>query len=310
MFKRAIGVTALVALMAAPAVAQDQGVPAPDTAAAAAPATTPPAPDVVLATVDGVNITGADLATAYSAIGEAVDRVPPGQQDAMLLSLLVDMQLMANAARKEGIADTPEFAQKMAFVAKQTLQEDYMNTLIGEKITDQAVADRYKEEIAKLPKQQLSASHILVEDEAKAKDLIAQLKGGADFAKLAQENSKDPGSASRGGALGFFSAGQMVPEFEQATNKLEVGHVTDEPVKSQFGWHIIRLDDKRDFPVPPLEEVKDQIRQVLVREAYIAEIGRLKSAASIAPKSLGAVPTAAADASEQEGDAVNAAAPQ
>lgn len=266
---RILGAALVAAWLAAPAIAQD-----------AAPAALDP-DEAVLATVDGTPITASDLATAYGAIGDAVERVPPAQRDEMLLSLLVDMQLMADAAEGEGIAQRPAFQKRLGFMRKQALQEEYMNDIIGTKITDAAVASRYQEEAGNLPKEQISASHILVADEAKAQDLIAQLGGGADFAALALENSTDPGSAANGGALGFFSPGQMVPEFEQAATALEIGKITVAPVKSEFGWHVIRLDDKREFPVPPLAEVQDEIKQVLVREAYIAQIEALKAAATI-----------------------------
>lgn len=279
MSKRIIGAT-LLSLLVAPALAQQAPLPVEPVPP---PAQTPagPAPDAVLATVDGTTITGADLATAYDSIGEAVQRVPPEQRDEMLLSLLVDMQLMANAAEAGGLAGTPEFGQRMAFVRRQSLQEEYMSGLIAREITPATVEARYRSELGQLPPEQLSASHILVADEERAKALIAELDGGADFGTLAQQNSADQGSAANGGALGFFSAGQMVPEFEAAAAALEVGAITPEPVRSQFGWHIIRLDERRAFPVPPLAKVEDQIRQVLVREAYISEIDRLKTAASI-----------------------------
>jgi peptidyl-prolyl cis-trans isomerase C len=293
MLKCLLGATAL-ALLALPALAQDPLPVAPPPPAETVPA--PPAPDAVLAKVDGTTITGADLATAYKAIGEAVERVPPQQRDEMLVGLLVDMQLMANAAEKAGLGATSDFQQRVAFMRKQALQEAYMNDLIAREVTPAAVNARYQAEVGKLPKEEMSTSHILVEDEATAKDLIAQLNNGADFAKLASENSKDPGSAAQGGSLGFTPPGQLVPEYEQAALALEIGKVTAAPVQSQFGWHVIRLDDKRPTEPPPLDSVKEQIEQVLMREAYFSAIEGLKNAASIerpgAPADAPAAPAA------------------
>ena len=284
MLKRILGALAISAIAAnGPAMAQDSAAPAAAEAAA-------PSADEVLATVNGTPITAGDVAYAYTTLGEAVERVPPLQRNEMILSLLIDMQLMAGAADKAGMADSPEFAQRMTFVRTQALQEEFMRHLVEENVTEEAVAARYADEAGKLaPREQISASHILVEDEDKAKELITEIDGGADFAELAKENSKDPGSAANGGSLGFFSKGQMVPEFEAAAFALEPGQVTQEPVKSQFGWHIIRLDEKRELPVPPLEQVADQIRQVMIREAYVAEIEKLKETASIErPTEVGA----------------------
>ena len=157
-----------------------------------------------------------------------------------------------------------------------------MEKVVGEKVTDEAVRARFDEEVAKIePQKEVSARHILVEDEAKAKELIEELKGGADFAELAAANSTDPGSASRGGDLGFFGPGQMVPEFEEAAMALEPGSFTEEPVQSQFGYHIIRVDEVRDSPMPTFEEVSDRIRQLMMREAFVEELESLKENAQI-----------------------------
>lgn len=307
MLKRILGALAVSAIVtAAPVSAQDAApalapAPAPAPSAAPVPAAAPIAatpslaPETVLTSVNGVAITAGDVAYASTTLGEAVERVPADQRDEMILSLLIDMQLMAGAADKAGLGDSADFRKRLEFVRMQSLQEEYMRRLVDAKITDEAVAARYQQEAGKLPeREQISASHILVDDEAKAKELIAQINGGADFGELATANSKDPGSAAQGGALGFFSQGQMVPEFETAAFALEKGAITAEPVRSQFGWHVIRLDDKRELPVPPLEQVADQIRQVMVRETYIAEIETLKQGATIVPAAASVAPAGGA----------------
>ncbi len=322
MLKRTLGVGSLALLAAiAPALAQAQApgssteeAPAASSmqttvepgqeTAAGAPATGAGAsgPDEVVATVNGEEITGADVDFARAALGEAVERVPEGQRDDMVLSLLIDMHLMADAAANEGLDDTEAFTQRMEFQRMQALQESYMQSLIERTVTEEAVAARYEEEASKLPpREQVSASHILVEDEARARELIAELQAGADFAELAAANSKDPGSAEQGGSLGFFAKGQMVPQFEEAAFDLEPGEITEEPVQSQFGYHVIRLDETRTVPVPPLEEVAPQIQQIMVREAYVDEIEELKQAASIERSDAAAAAPAGASPADASG---------
>lgn len=303
MLKRIIGAAAMSALLASMAVAQQTAPPAteaapstpsdaaastdsletdtPDGAASETAETGEATGDTTVATVNGDAITSADVAYARATLGEAVQQVPDDQRDEMVLSLLIDMQLMANAAERGGVDETAAFKKRIEFQRMQALQESYMQDLVANVVTEDAVAQRYQEEVAKLQREQVSASHILVPDEVRARELISEIEGGADFAALAQENSQDPGSAQQGGSLGFFSKGQMVAPFEEAAFSLEPGDITEEPVQSQFGWHVIRLDEKRTMPLPPLEQVAPQIQQVMVREAYMTEVEKLKSDASI-----------------------------
>lgn len=283
MMKRTLGALALSALMASGAAAQD-----------AAPST-----DDVLATVNGETITAGDVTYARAALGEAVEKVPADQRDEMVLSLLIDMALMAKAAEAAGMADTPEFQQRMDFQRLQALQEAYMGEVVASAVTEEALKARYDEEVAKLPKEELTASHILVETEEEALDLLEQLNRGEDFAALAEAHSKDPGSAQRGGSLGSFTRGRMVEPFENAVFALDEGEITAEPVQSQFGWHIIRLDSRGEVEIPPLQQVAGQLQQLLVRDAYLEAVAGLKEAAQIEtssglptpPASTGAVPT-------------------
>ncbi len=262
MFKRILGTVAIAAGFATtPVMAQD---------------------DQVLATVNGAPITASDFAIATQTLGDSLNNVPEGQRDEMVLNLLIDMEILATAAEKDGFADDPVFKQRMDYLRAQALREIYMERKIGDAVSDEAVKARYDEEVAKLgPQEEVSARHILVEDEDTAKKLIEELNNGADFAKLAEENSTDPGSKTRGGALGFFRAGQMVPAFEEAAFALEPGQMTEAPVQSRFGWHIIKVEEKRPIAVPTFEEVADQIRQVLIREAYVSELDKLKQTATI-----------------------------
>lgn len=269
MFKPIFGVVALAAALASqPVAAQDQQ----DAQTA----------DPVLATVNGTAVTQSEMALASSSLGNALQGVPEDQRRDMVLDLLIDMHLLADAAEKSGVPDEEEFQKRAEWARTQALREVYMDKIIAEKVSEEAIRQRYEEEIAKLaPQQEVSARHILVADEETARDLISELDGGADFAALAEEHSTDPGTAENGGSLGFFSRGQMVPEFEKAAFDLAPGEVTQEPVKSQFGWHVIKVDETREQPVPPLDQVADQIRQILVSEVYRDEVARLKESAEI-----------------------------
>jgi peptidyl-prolyl cis-trans isomerase C len=152
----------------------------------------------------------------------------------------------------------------------------------------------YDESVKKLtPEKEVRARHILVDSEDKAKEILAKLKAGGDFVALAKENSKDPGAAT-GGDLGYFTKSQMVPEFAEAAFKLEKGQLSD-PVKTQFGWHIIKVEDTRDRPVPAFEAVKEQIGNFLVQKAQTELVMKLRSEAKIEKPTPPAPPTPAAD---------------
>ncbi|MEO1106065.1 MAG: peptidylprolyl isomerase [Pseudomonadota bacterium] len=263
MFKRLLGAAAIAASFALPAVAQEGDNP-------------------VLATVNGEEITAADVAFAVDTLGNALERVPAGQRPQMVLDLMIDMQLLAEAAEKAGFSDDPVVERRVEYYRTQTLRDLYMEQLIEEQVTDEAIRARYDREAAELgPSKEVSARHILVDEEDKAKELIAEIEGGGDFAEIAEANSKDPGSASRGGSLGFFRQGQMVPPFEEAAFALEPGEMTSEPVQSQFGYHIIKVDEVRDVPVPAFEQVAESVRELMIREAFVNEVARLKETAEI-----------------------------
>ena len=146
---------------------------------------------------------------------------------------------------------------------------------------DESMRELYTETVKNLkPETEVRASHILVETEDQAKDIVKRIKAGEDFAKLATELSKDPGSGQQGGDLGFFTKERMVPEFSAAAFALAPGQVSD-PVKSQFGYHVIKLVDKREKPVPTYDEVKDQIEQFMFRKNQQETIKALREAGKI-----------------------------
>ncbi|MGV3652374.1 MAG: peptidylprolyl isomerase [Devosia sp.] len=275
------------ALLVAPA-AMAQGTDAPANAAApaeAAPAA-PPAPaeidpNAVVATVGDETITEADLAFAAEDLGEDIAGVPPAEQRAFLLSMLIDMKVMAQAAREAGMADTDLFQRRLAYLEQRALYRAFFSEQINASVTPEAVQTAYQDFIADIePEQQVRASHILVETEDEAKAVIAELEGGRAFEELAREKSIDPGAAN-GGDLGFFSAGMMVQPFAEAAFALTEPGQLSAPVQSQFGWHVIKLAEKRDAPPPSIQQVAPRLQQMLVFEAYNNVVVPRKDATSI-----------------------------
>lgn len=265
MLKRLLGAVLVTALCALPAQAQDDDGDNP-----------------VVARVNGSDISASDIAFAAAALGQTFAQVPAEERPQMVLDFLIDMKVLAQAAEETGLDADPALARRVDFYRTSTLRDLYMEKLIADKITEDAVRERYDAEAAQVgPTKEVSARHILVADEDRAKELIVALDGGADFAELAGENSTDPGSAARGGSLGFFGRGQMVPPFEAAAFALAVGEHTKDPVQSRFGYHVIKVDEVRDVPVPAFEEVKDRIEDLMRREAFVAEVARLKQEAKI-----------------------------
>lgn len=240
------------------------------------------AQDEVVATVDGAPITETDVEIALDSLGTTLDQVPEGERRGAVIDLLIDMQLIAAAAEREGLDDSDAFARRLAFLRRQALRDVYFAETIENAISEADVRARYDKEVAQIqPRQEVRARHILVEDEEAAKRLIAELKAGASFEELAQEHSKDPGSAAKGGDLGFFGEGQMVPAFEKAAFALYPGEITDEPVQSRFGWHVIKKEETREVAPPAYEDVKDQVRDIVVRERFISALDKLRSDAEI-----------------------------
>lgn len=223
--------------------------------------------DKVVARVNGIAITERDLGYAAEDLGERLAQVPEARRRDEMINYLVDLKLGAKAAADAKIGEGAEFAARLAYLRDKVMLEDYINREAKKSATPEAARKLYDETLKSLPpEEEVNARHILVEEEAQAKAVVERLKKGEDFAKVATELSKDPGSGKEGGSLGWFSKDRMVPEFAEAAFKLDKGQVS-EPVKSQFGWHVIRLEDRRTKPQPEFEAVKPQIDQYLERKA-------------------------------------------
>ncbi len=222
------------------------------------------ADDTIVAKVNGKPITEADLKLADSELGRELGNLPPEVKRRALAEYLIDNMLFADAAEAANLASSPEFKEQMHYLRQRLLREQYFEKTLKSTVSEDEAKKIYDAKIASLPpEEEVSARHILVGSEEKAKELRAKIVAGADFAQLAKENSTDPGSKDQGGLLGYFGKGQMVPEFEAAAFKLQKGEVS-EPVKTNFGWHIIKLEDRRRKEPPSFDKVKATIMNSLV----------------------------------------------
>ncbi len=237
--------------------------------------------DPVVAKVNGVEIKESDLKAAEEDIGAQLPPMSAEAKKEYLITYVADMILVSRAAEAKKLGDTPEFKRKLANARTKLLMEALLQNEAKAAVTDEAMKKVYADAIKDIGnEQEVSARHILVESEDDAKKIAADLKAGGDFAAIAKERSKDPGSKDQGGDLGFFAKDQMVPEFAEAAFKLDKGQVSD-PVKSQFGWHIIRVDDKRTKQPPSFDQVKDQVESYVQRKAQADLIQKLRADAKI-----------------------------
>jgi peptidyl-prolyl cis-trans isomerase C len=236
--------------------------------------------DPVVARANGVDIRASDLAFAEEEIGGNIPNMPPDQKRDYLINYLVDVIVLSQAAEQQKINDRPDVKHRLAFDHNRLLMETLLQDTGRAALSDKAEHEVYDEAIKQAKtEEEVHARHILVPTEDEAKAILAQLKGGADFATLAKEKSKDPGAAD-GGDLGYFTKDQMVPEFAEAAFKLDKGQVSD-PVKTQFGWHIIKVEDKRVKPTPTFEQVKPQIENYVAHRAQAQLVEELRKKATI-----------------------------
>jgi peptidyl-prolyl cis-trans isomerase C len=215
-----------------------------------------------------------------------------------IIDQLVLQTVVAEEAVKKGLDKTPEVSEQLNAIRQSVLANAYVQDFVkNNPVSDEALKAEYERIKATVSGTEYKARHILVAQEAEARDIIARLKKdlGA-FAKLAAQKSKDPGSAAKGGELGWFDVKGMVPEFGAAVSKMEKGKFSDEPVKSQFGYHVILLEDTRPIEPPPLEQVKPQLSQQLQQQSVKKHFETLKTAAKIELVGAASAPVAAASA--------------
>ena len=236
--------------------------------------------DPVVARVNGVDIRQSDLAFAEEEIGGNMPTIPPEQKRDYLINYLVDVIVLSQAAEKQNLADRPDVKRRLAFDHNRLLMESLLQDAGKSALSDEAERKVYDEAVKQVKnEEEVHARHILVPTEDEAKAILAQLKGGADFATLAKEKSKDPGAAE-GGDLGYFTKEQMVPEFADVAFKLNKGQLSD-PVKTQFGWHVIKVEDKRMRPTPTFDQVKPQIENYVAHRAQADLVENLRKSATV-----------------------------
>jgi peptidyl-prolyl cis-trans isomerase C len=270
----------LALAVALPGAALAQTAPSPAPAAPAAQ-TAAPAGNKVVARADGIEITEADLALAAEDPALQVPGIPDAQKRDLLVGYLVDLKLGAKAAQDAKVGEGADFQRKLAYARDKALLDEYLDREVKKAVTPEASRKLYDDTVKGItPEAEVRARHILVENEDDAKAAKARVAKGEDFAKVAAELSKDPGSKDDGGDLGFFSKDRMVEPFAEAAFKLEPGQVSD-PVKSQFGWHVIRVDEKRNKPVPGFEEMREQVETYLGRKTQQELILALRQKAKI-----------------------------
>jgi peptidyl-prolyl cis-trans isomerase C len=234
----------------------------------------------VLAKVNGTEIRQSDLMLAEEELGPSLAQMDPATKKENVLAFLIDMKIVAKAAEDKKVDNNEEFKKRLAFTRNRLLMDSLLATEGKAATTDEAMKKVYEDASKQIAgEQEVHARHILVESEDEAKAVAEELKKGADFAELAKKKSKDPG-ASDGGDLGFFTKDQMVPEFSAVAFTLEPGKISD-PVKSQFGWHVIKVEEKRNRKAPEFEQVKSQIETYVTRKAQAEYVAKLREAAKI-----------------------------
>ncbi len=249
-------------------------------------AMTPPAaaqedPDRVVARAGDIEITAADIAVAMADPALQLRDTDPEERLEIVITYLVDLRLGAQAAMEAGMGEDEEFARRFAYLREKMLLEDYMQREIDVAVTEEAARDLFETTTAGIePEDEVRARHILVEEEDEAAAVLARLEAGEEFADIAREVSQDPGSARNGGDLGFFTAGRMVAPFSAAAFELEPGEVSD-PVETQFGWHVIKVEERRATQLPQFEDMREQIENFLTRQAQQAFILGLREGVEI-----------------------------
>lgn len=234
----------------------------------------------MLAKVNGKEITDKDLKIANEDLGASVPQQLKGKaRDAYLLDYLIDGELVAQKAKAEKLDQAPDFPDKVTYYRDKLLMQALLEKVAKAATTDAALHKVYDAAAkANKPETEIHARHILVATKAEAEAALKRIKGGEDFAKVAKEVSKD--SAADGGDLGWFTKERMVPEFANAAFKLKVGQISD-PVKTQFGWHIIQVEGTRQTTFPPFDQVKEQVTRYVMQKAQSELISQLRKDAKI-----------------------------
>jgi len=276
-FVRSLAALALVAvplggIAALPAQAQTQAPAAGDKKAE----------DVVVAVVNGQKVMRSEVEMMAASLPPQYRQMPMQLIFPALLDQVISTKLLAGEGRKAGLQNDPEVKRRMTMIEDRLIQDAYEQKEIAKQITPAALKARYDKQVAGMPaEEEINARHILVKTEDEAKAIIADLKKNADFAKAAKEKSTDTGSGANGGELGWFKKGDMVGEFAEAAFKLKKGEVSAAPVKTQFGFHVIKLEDRRPAKPPTFEDMEDELRTQMEREIGSQMVDQIRAKAQI-----------------------------
>ncbi|WP_127524513.1 peptidylprolyl isomerase [Mesorhizobium sp. Z1-4] len=236
----------------------------------------------IVARVDGQDITASELAVAEEMYAQQLGSMPDDAKRSVLVDALIDLRIVANEAREKGIAGDESFKRKIAFLEQQTLRSIFISEQIFASVTEEAVRTAYEAQIARMPRvEETRIRHILLDTEEAAAAVIEALNAGEDFAALARERSRDMVSRPKGGDLGFVAAGQSLPEIDAAAAKLQADEYTAEPVRSSFGFHVLKVQERRQQPAPEFETVAPQIRQSLQAAEQRRIIAELRAEAQV-----------------------------
>lgn len=239
------------------------------------------AQEKVVARVNGKAITESDMKLADVEIGSDLGNLPEATKRRVLVEYLIENQLFAEAAEGARLGSGPSFDERMAYWRRKALRDSYFDTTIRGSVNDGEARKLYDSQVSGVKtEEEVRARHILVDTEAQAKEIFEKIGHGGEFGLLAKEFSKDPGTKDEGGDLGYFARGQMVPQFEEAAFKLKKGDVSL-PVQSQFGWHLIKLEDRREKKPPPFDSVKERILASLIHRKAQDVVGQLRGKAKI-----------------------------
>ncbi len=242
--------------------------------------TKPAAEDPVVAIVDGSKVHLSELQAAQAALPDQLKGQPLEQIYGALLKRLVDRRLLANAAEKEKLADTPAVKRRLELARVQILAESWLYGQIEPAVTPEKLRERYeKEKPGQKGEEEVHARHILLKSEAEAQAVLAKIRRGADFVEMAKQHSTGP-SGKTGGDLGFFKRQEMVPAFSEVAFKLQAGDISD-PVQSRYGWHIIKVEARRQSAGPSFAEREPHMRQLIAQEVITRKLDKLRSGAEI-----------------------------
>jgi len=254
-----------------------------------------PAENPVVARVNGEELRLADVQAAIEELPPELRGAPAQMLFPLVLDQLVTQKALVSAARAQKLQDDPAVRRAIQRAEEDQLQQALLRREIAPALTEEALRERYTKEMAGQPgEEEVHARHILTSSEADARAALAEVrKPGANFAEVAKKRSTGPGT-DQGGDLGFFKKGDMVPEFAEAAFALKAGEISQEPVRSAFGWHIIKVEARRTTPPPSFEDSQETLRHAAFEEAVNAAVERVQAAAAIERFNMDGTPRSAA----------------